>query len=92
MLSISSYHTAIMQTGAAMFCIAAPVSASAFVPLPAAPAAPMVTHVPLRAVNDNLNATRTEVGVQPFDHVHNEALFNALMCSSTEVSGPIHID
>jgi hypothetical protein len=96
MLSLSSYHTAIIQTGAAMFSVAAPVAAPAFVPMYEIPGA--WDKAPLRAVNDN--AGLEQVGVvgqrsdrsQVLDDAHNEAIFNALLGSSIEVSAPFMID
>lgn len=102
MLSLLSYHTAIVQTGAAMFSFAAPVGGYAIVPMVEAPAAPPVAKSRPSAVNDNivgrsatadLSATSGVIGrTQYLDHAHNEALFNALMSSSSEVSGPIYLD
>ncbi|MDR6135723.1 hypothetical protein QE361_002718 [Sphingomonas sp. SORGH_AS802] len=97
MLSLSSYHTAIIQTGAVVFSIAAPVAAPAFTPVFEIPADPLAGV--LRAVNDNAgsafshDATERNIdGAQPLDDAHNEALFHALMSSSVEVSGPFMID
>lgn len=95
MLSLSSYHTAIIQTGAAMFSIGTPAAAPAFYPVFEAPLAQPAKM--LCAVNDNIGGFSSDArdhsqSLVALDEEHSEALFNALMGSSTEVSGPFLID
>lgn len=95
MLSLSSYHTAIIQTGAAMFSIATPAVAPAFYPVFEVPVAQPAKM--LRAVNDNAGklangASDHGQSLVALDEDHSEALFKALMGSSIEVSGPFLID